>query len=287
MGKDLMASGGTYETGKAICERIFGSPAPLAVPYEWIVIEGGKRLGKSAGRILTIGELIDIATPEIARYFFFRAKPTSHKDIDFGLGIAKLAEEYELAERTYFGEDKGIPEKELEDVKRNYEMSQVRGVPKRLSQVSYSHLMSTVQVSRDWDHILEKLSRTDDISGWTAEEMRRLKVKVEAVKTWLATRAPEDAVFQLQQEPPAIELTSADRAVLAKLLAKLEKSDWSAEKMHDAIHTTAVEAGMKAGAMFRLIYQIFLNRTRGPRLGYLLASLDREFVLARVRHFSG
>jgi len=286
MGKDLMASGGTYETGKAICERIFGSPAPLPIPYEWIVIEGGKRLGKSAGRVLTIGELVDIATPEVARYFFFRSKPTSHKDIDFGIGIPKLAEEYELAEATYFGKDTGIPEKELEDVRRNYEVSQVRGVPKRLAQVSYSHLISTVQVSRDWDHILEKLSRTDDISGWTPEETDRLKAKVQAVKTWLATRAPEDAVFKLQQEPPALEITPEEKAVLGKLLTRLEGLEWEAGKIHDAIHTTAVESGMKAGAMFKLIYQIFLNRTKGPRLGYLLASLEREFALERVKHFA-
>ncbi len=286
MGKDLMASGGTYETGKAICERIFDSPAPLAVPYEWIVIEGGKRLGKSAGRILTIGELVDIATPEIARYFFFRSKPTSHKDIDFGLGITKLAEEYETAERTYFGQDTGIPEKELEDVKRNYEISQISGTPKRLSQVSYSHLISTVQVSKNWDHILEKLGRTDDISGMTQEEEKRLKAKVQAVKTWLATHAPEDMKFQLQQEHPAIDIAPEERAILARLLGKLEKAEWTAEKIHDSIHTTAVESGIKAGAMFNLMYRIFLNRTKGPRLGYLLASLDREFVVERVRYFS-
>jgi len=286
MGKDLMASGGTYETGKAICERIFDSPAPLPIPYEWIVIEGGKRLGKSAGRVLTIGELIDIATPEIARYFFFRSKPTSHKDIDFGLGITKLAEEYELAEATYFGKDTGIPEKEIEDVKRNYEISQILEVPQRLSQVSYSHLISTVQVSKDWDHILEKLARTDDLSGMTPEEEKKLKAKVGAVKTWLATHVPDDMKFQLQTEHPPIEITAEEKAILAKLLDKLEKTEWNAEKLHDSIHTTAVESGIKAGAMFNLMYRIFLNRTRGPRLGYLLASLDRDFVVERIKHFS-
>jgi len=30
-----------------------------------------------------------------------------------------------------------------------------------------------------------------------------------------------------------------------------------------------------------------LAQTKGPRLGHLLASLDRDFVVGRVRHFSG
>lgn len=287
MGKDLMTSGGTYETGKAICERIYNSPAPLAVPYEWIVIEGGKRLGKSAGRILTIGELVDIATPEIARYFFIRSKPTSHKEIDFGLGIAKLAEEYETAERTYFGQDTGIPEKELEEVKRNYELSQIVGIPKKLSQVTYSHLISTVQVSKDWDHILEKLARTDDLSSMTAEEEKKLKIKVQAVKTWLSTHAPEDMVFQLQMEHPQLPpLTDLQKLLLQKLLFKLDNIEWTAENIHNAIHDSAVDLNSKPGEMFKLIYTIFLARNKGPRLGYFLASLEKDFVVERVRHFS-
>ncbi|MBA3044595.1 MAG: lysine--tRNA ligase [Candidatus Thermoplasmatota archaeon] len=286
MGKDLMAAGGTYETGKAICEQIFNSPAPLAVPYEWIVTEGGKRLGKSVGRVLTIGEFVDIATPEIARYFFIRSNPTSHKDVDFGLGIMKLAEEYETAERAYFGLETGLPEKEIEDVGRNYEISQISGVPETFSQVSYSHLISTVQVSRDWDHILETLSRTDNLSQMTPEHERRLKIKVNAVKVWLATHAPEDMVFQLQIEPPATEISELQKYALDDLLDQMKIIDWTPDKIHNAIHENAVSHGIKAGDMFKLMYRIFLNHTKGPRLGYFLASLDQKFVTDRIKHFS-
>ena len=286
MGKDLMAAGGTYETGKAICEKIFNSPAPMPVPYEWIVIGGGKRLGKSAGTILTIGEMIDIVTPEIARYFFFRTNPESHKMIDFELAIPKLAEEYEIAEKIYFDIDTGLPEKELEEMARKYEVAQIHGVPENFSQVSYSHLISTVQTAKDWDHILKKLARTDDLSSMNPEHERRLKEKVQAVRTWLETHAPENMIFQLQMEHPDVEITQEQKEILAKLFSKLENIEWKADIIHNTIYETSVESEIKAGQMFKLIYQIFLGRSKGPRLGHLLASLEKDFVLDRVKHFS-
>ena len=286
MGKDLMAAGGTYETGKAICEKIFESPAPMPVPYEWIGDKDGHRLGKSVGRIVTIGELIDISSPEIARYFFFRTDPSSHKQLDLTLGIPKLAEDYEIAEKIYFGIDTGLPEKELEDMARNYEVSQIHGVPENFSQVSYSHLISTVQTAQDWDHILKKLARTDDLSQMTPEHERRLKEKVQAVRTWLETHAPENMIFQLQLEHPDVEITPEQKEVLAKLFIKLENIEWVADTIHNSIYETSVEAEIKAGQMFKLIYQIFLARSKGPRLGHLLASLEKDFVLDRVKEFS-
>jgi lysyl-tRNA synthetase class 1 len=37
------------------------------------------------------------------------------------------------------------------------------------------------------------------------------------------------------------------------------------------------------GDLFAAGYQLFLGQEQGPRLGPLLAAMDREFVLARLR----
>ncbi|MCK4265903.1 MAG: lysine--tRNA ligase, partial [Thermoplasmata archaeon] len=284
MGKDLTAAGGTYETSKLICERIYDFQAPLPVPYEFIVM-GGKKLGKSIGRILTIGEMIDIATPEISRYFFFRSQPTTHKEIDFELGIQKLAEDYEQTKRVFFGLDTNVPEKELDDIKRTYEISQV-ALPDHYFDVAYSHLTSIVQTYPEMDRLLQALHRTEGFADLTEEDEEWLDVKVRSVKNWLDTHAPEDMKFSVQGSHPEIQISDDEKALLKSLSAKLENLEWKADRIHDAIHSTAVESKIKAGAMFRLMYRIFLGKEKGPRLGYLLASLDRDFVLGRIRHFS-
>lgn len=288
MGKDLMAAGGTYESSKVICERIFNSPAPVPVPYEWIIM-GGKRLEKSAGRVLTIREMIDIATPEIARYFFFRTKPTSHKDIDFGFGIPKLAEDYETAERVYFGDTEGVPEKEIGDIKRSYLVSQLKGAPEGPGQISYSHLVSIIQTNLtlegeiDWDGVAETASRAAgiiELDGVT-------RAKAEAVKCWLDTHAPNNVKFSVLPEMPDVELNDDELRFLRELSAALEGIEWEAGAIHDTIYETSQSCGMKAGKCFRALYKVFLGQGRGPRLGFLLASLDRDFVAGRVRESAG
>jgi lysyl-tRNA synthetase class 1 len=285
MGKDLTTAGGTFETSSVICERIFGQVPPIPIAYEWVT-NYGQRLGKSVGRVLTLGEMIDIATPEISRFFFFRTQPTTHKEIDFELGIPKLAEDYEAAEKVYFGLDDSVPEKELDDIKRMYEVAQVTGPPGQYFQVPYSHLISVVQTSPDLDSIVEVLKRTEHLDELSELSENRLKQKVDAVRTWLDTRAPDDVRFSILDAPPDISLTEDERVLLRSLLDKLETLEWEADKIHDAVYSTAVEAEMKAGPIFKLVYKIFLARERGPRLGYLLASLDKDFVVERVRHFS-
>ena len=47
--------------------------------------------------------------------------------------------------------------------------------------------------------------------------------------------------------------------------------------------TTAGDLELPAGRAFDAIYRAFLGRTNGPRAGWLLASLDPDFVATRLR----
>src|SRR5437773_10928731 len=50
--------------------------------------------------------------------------------------------------------------------------------------------------------------------------------------------------------------------------------------------TTKAQA-IPAGRAFEAIYRAFLGRTNGPRAGWLLASLEPEFVVGRLREAAG
>ena len=91
--------------------------------------------------------------------------------------------------------------------------------------------------------------------------------------------------FSVQKDPPSVKITAVEREVLKLLYLKFEKLDWSPEKIHDTVHAIAIETDLKAGPMFKLMYRIFLAKERGPRLGYLLASMEKNFVMSRIKHF--
>jgi lysyl-tRNA synthetase class 1 len=93
----------------------------------------------------------------------------------------------------------------------------------------------------------------------------------------------------VQPELPdaAAELDEAQRTYLATLRPALEAAAWDGEAVQAAIFGTAKESGLPFGRAFAALYLAFLGRTSGPRAGWLLAALDRSFVLDRLRDAAG
>jgi lysyl-tRNA synthetase class 1 len=59
-GRDHATKGGSYDTGKVLVEKIFGSVAPHPVPYEFINTVGEtKKMSKSTGNVLTPGDALE------------------------------------------------------------------------------------------------------------------------------------------------------------------------------------------------------------------------------------
>ena len=79
------------------------------------------------------------------------------------------------------------------------------------------------------------------------------------------------------------ELSGEQRAYLAKLGQALASSQWEGEAIQDLVFNVSKEVGLKARDAFGAIYLSMLGRGRGPRAGFFLASLDREWVLARLQ----
>jgi lysyl-tRNA synthetase class 1 len=87
--------------------------------------------------------------------------------------------------------------------------------------------------------------------------------------------------------PDAVQDLAAEqrgfRAALAGAVDALPAAEWAGEALQSAVFTTAKASGLGAGAGFAALYAAFLGRSSGPRAGWLLASLDRGFVVERLR----
>ena len=113
-------------------------------------------------------------------------------------------------------------------------------------------------------------------------ELEILAERTAAARAWLDTYAPERAIVAVQAQLPAAinELDAAQRQLLERL-ASVEAG--SGDQWQAAIFTTAKHVGLPAGRAFDAIYRAFLGRNNGPRAGWLLASLDPDFVVTRLR----
>lgn len=277
-GKDHAASGGSWDTGRAIAERIFDYKPPLHVVYEFIHLKGKGAMHSSKGTAVSAEEMLSMIPPEVLRFMIVKNKPSKHIDFDPGLGLIELVDEYDEEERVYFGVEE--EKRGMKDLRRTYELSQPYRVPDKLPvQISYRHLATVVQITEEWKGIRAILVRTGQISR---DEDGRLKTRVKHVKYWLRFFAPERIKFKVQKELPSVELTEEQKELLRELKESFSNISWKADVIHNTLYDVSERVRIDSKTAFRIVYQLLLGQSYGPRLGYFLSTLDREFVLKRI-----
>ncbi|RLF58513.1 MAG: lysine--tRNA ligase [Thermoplasmata archaeon] len=281
-GKDHAAAGSSWDTGKVISEKIFNYPPPHHVVYEFIQLKGKGAMHSSKGTAVSAEEMLNMTPPEVLRFLIMKNKPSKHIDFDPGLGLLDLVDEYDEEERVYFGVEE--EKRGMKDLRRIYELSQPYTIPKRLPlQISYRHLATVVQITRDWEGIINILKRTGQIKGeLEKEDEERLKSRVKHVIYWLDRFAPERIKFELKKDITNLDIGEEQEEFLKEYLEIIRSIEWDAEKLHEAVYTASNNLGINPKIGFKTMYQILLGKDYGPRLGYFLTTLGRDFVIKRV-----
>ena len=286
-GKDLSTAGGSRDRSDAIAREVFGNEPPRNVPYEFLNI-GGKKMSTSKGLGASAKQIAEVIPPEQLRLLFLRPKPNTaiEFDPDGTDAIPRLFDEFDrLAAATAGREVRGeLPA----DHERVFAYSLVDpdadvAAEAAAYRPAFSHLA-----------LLEQVPGVDVVERVTAEkgapltkrELEILEERRAAARAWLESYAPERARIAVRYDalpPAAAELDDAQRAYLAALAPALEAGEWAGESAQAAIFATAKEVGLPAGRAFAALYLAFLGRSSGPRAGWLLAALDRDFVIRRLR----
>jgi lysyl-tRNA synthetase class 1 len=58
---------------------------------------------------------------------------------------------------------------------------------------------------------------------------------------------------------------------------------WEPEEIHNLIYEISKEKDIPIKTAFKTLYQIILGQDKGPRAGYFLSNMERQFILKRVR----
>ena len=81
---------------------------------------------------------------------------------------------------------------------------------------------------------------------------------------------------------PEIEIDGEIGRALEELASFVEEGHNEVE-IQEAIYEIAKNNEIEIGQFFEVNYRLLFAQERGPRLGPLLAALDREFVVMRLR----
>ncbi|MGC9307185.1 MAG: lysine--tRNA ligase [Thermoplasmatota archaeon] len=280
-GKDHAAAGGSWDTGQAIIRDVFDHAAPMPLVYEFIHLKGQGAMHGSTGTAIAAEDMLQMTPPEVLRFLLMKSEPSRHIEFDAGFGLLDLVDEYDRYERAYYGEE----DAELKEGTRIYELSQPSWTPSEHLpvQVPYRHLVTVVQIADDFDGMLAILRRNGEIDQLSDYDRQKLQERWEKVSYWLEHFAPDEVQFEVQDTLPDAELSADQQRFFATLSEKMQDISWDAETIHQTIYDAAEEHNLSAGAAFRALYLILLGQKKGPRAGYFIHSLGRDFMLQRLR----
>jgi lysyl-tRNA synthetase class 1 len=287
-GKDLATAGGSRDRSEAIAREVFEREPPINFPYEFLNI-GGKKMSTSKGRGAAAHTIVEAVPPEQLRFLFLRPKPNQAIDFDpVGTdAIPRLFDEFDkFAAATAGREVKGeLPpgfasafRYALRDPSADVDVEAAAFRP------AFAHLALLAQLPG-----VDVAARVaaEKGSALTAREHTLLAEREHAVRAWLDAYAPDRAIVRVHDELPGAvaDLDAAQRTFLAALADGVEAAvpPASGAAWQNAIFAVAGETSLPAGRAFDAIYRAFLDRSNGPRAGWLLASLDPMFVIDRLR----
>jgi lysyl-tRNA synthetase class 1 len=274
-GKDHSTKGGSRDVASHIIREIFGQEAPFDIPYEFFLV-GGEKMSSSKGKGSSAKDMSELFTPQVFRLVMIGKDINQQIDVNpEGDSVPRTFDWYDdLSEQKRSGEHN--------DFTRLFELCMLptnRVAMENPWQLRFSQVAFIVQMPH---LVLEKEAELVKGSALTENEVAVLAERAQYARYWLKTYATEQHIFVLQDTMPEVALSESQRRA-AEVLAAFMNVEHSGEEIHARLHELKTEIPIAPKELFSMLYAIFLNRNSGPKAGWFLSVLPREFVQHRLQ----
>ncbi|AFU57323.1 lysine--tRNA ligase [Candidatus Nitrososphaera gargensis Ga9.2] len=279
-GKDIMDS---VRVNDWVADEILGYAHPLHVKYEMFLDKSGKKISKSAGNVLTPQMWLRYGTPEsILLLLFKRITGTRHVGLD---DVPVLMKEYDDLEDIYFGRVKVDNPAKLVKDRGLYEYINKLQPPKQPGpHVSYQLIAQQAAIFPSgeedrYDKIFNRLVTYNIAKDKTDAIMQKIRLASNWADDNMAREEKFDIKLSDAQRKAIIDLIEA-----IKPFAGMQSTPDNAKELQSKVFDVARNNGMEPKEFFTLLYRMFLNADRGPRIGnyFLDLGIDRAIsVLQR------
>ncbi len=284
-GKDHATPGGSRDSCVEICKEMeLNYPTGFAFNWVYLKEDGNPQVMTSSGaKGITAEEYLEIADPNVLNYLYLSTKPM--KEIYFDpKEIPIHYRHFDNAEKIYFGNKEAESEKRKENIKRNYELA-VNKIPDQEKQkVPYGFCSTIAQVAESKERRKEILKRTGHLENPSKIEIKKALERIEKAENWVEKYAPEKYIYRIQEKIPesAREIDREILKIYEEVAEKIEKGK-NGQEIQQFIYENAKEKDMNIGKVFKSGYKLILDQNQGPRLGPFLTTLDKDFVVKRLK----
>ena len=276
-GRDHATKGGSYDTGKRIAREVYDIDAPVPVPYDFINRTGDtKKMSASKGTGVNAHDVVDMLPPEVVRYFMLRYSPAKRLYFDETDSLVRLVDD--------FAAMKQHPQNEL-DKQLLFLCTDGLNHP-AVSSIPFSHLVISYQAALcDTAKTVEILRRSAEYADIVDEEEMVIITELDYVSRWLDQWAPESLKFRLADEVNPDEFSAEEKEYLRQLADDITEAPAEADGnwFHQAIYAYKESGLLPPRELFTTIYRVLIGKDSGPRAGWFLSILPRDWLIDRLR----
>ncbi|MEM3030771.1 MAG: lysine--tRNA ligase [Candidatus Micrarchaeia archaeon] len=248
-GVDHMTRGGSWDTARAVHERIFGKAPPVAYKFGFILFKG-KKYSKSKGTGMGVAELLSLVPPELVKYALYR--PDLEENIDFdpsGYNLMRLYDEFAAAARL-------VGRQGLSRADRKRAIAFSLSTDRLRWRAGFADALLYYQLYGDWAKV-----------GAALGDEQGVKYLSKYIAKWVEEGyAPDEYAFSFSPTKP--ENRKAALAFAAALADGMSALD-----VHNLVFRVAAELGLKPDALFKILYRALIAKERGPRFGKLVEAI--------------
>jgi len=136
---------------------------------------------------------------------------------------------------------------------------------------------------KDLAKTLEVLGRTE-YQQVVARDAATIKKELAFIDNWLQKWAPEEVKFELAAKIKPGDFGPAEAEFLKSLSQKIAQApaDAGGEWFHKQIYELQESAGLEKKQMFSALYRVLIGQESGPRAGWFLSILPRDWLIKRL-----
>jgi len=269
-GKDIMDS---VRVNDWIADEILGHAHPLHVKYEMFLDKAGKKISKSSGNVQTPQMWLRYGTPEsLLLLLFKRIAGTHHVGLD---DVPSLMDEYDYYEDVYFGNVKEDNLAKLTKIKGIYEYVNRLNPPTQPDlHIPYRFIAQQASIFPPDDEnrpekVFSRLVKYGMVKGNSTE---RIMDKIRLASNW---GDDNDA----KAEQVEIQLSDLHVKAVRELIeairpfTDLPDSPDNSKNLQSTVFSIARANNIEPKEFFALLYRMFLNSEKGPRIGNYILDL--------------
>ncbi len=264
-GKDLIESA---NISKRIVKLLGGKP-PVGLFYEMFLDESGQKISKKIGKGVTVDTWIRYAPVESLLLFMYQ-NPRKAKRLHYDV-IPQMADDLLAHLRKY---------PELPDEKRTWNplwyFQEADETPIRFeSKLDYSTIRNVAACvgTDNADAIQATLGRYEPDIDRAGEMMGRL------IEGAIAYDKDQVAPGRTYRKPD-----EAEAAILQELARRVEATpEEDIDALQSLVFDLAREQERKPAEIFKLVYEVLLGQSRGPRIGTFVQVMGKDTMVRLIR----